>query len=345
MIRWGILGCGDVTERKSGPAFNAVPESSLVAVMRRDAARAADYARRHHVPRAYDDAQRLIDDPEVDAVYIATPPGSHLDLALRVAAAGKPAYVEKPIARSAREASALCEAFERRGLPLFVAYYRRALDRFLRVKDAIDAGRIGRVASVLVTQSGPQQLQAPGSPLPWRLDPEQSGGGIFLDLACHTLDVLDFWLGPLLDVRGHAARTRDTGPEDRVVMEFTTAAGVLGVAHFDYANPVRDDRIVVHGTEGQLTLSTFGEDPVVLTTAAGETERFGAPHPPHIQQPLITAIVATLHGRGTCPSTGASAARTAAVMDRVLASFYAGRDDAFWTRPETWGKRSLMAER
>jgi predicted dehydrogenase len=76
-IRWGIIGCGDVTEIKSGPAFNKVANSKLVAVMRRDSAKAADYAKRHHVPKWYDDASKLINDPEVNAIYIATPPLQH----------------------------------------------------------------------------------------------------------------------------------------------------------------------------------------------------------------------------------------------------------------------------
>src|SRR3954452_10240835 len=97
-IRWGIIGCGDVTEVKSGPGFQKATGSALVAVMRRDGDKARDYARRHGVARAYDNADDLIQDPEVDAVYIAPPPSSHADLALRTSAAGKPCLVEKPMA-------------------------------------------------------------------------------------------------------------------------------------------------------------------------------------------------------------------------------------------------------
>src|SRR5688572_23614993 len=109
-IRWGILGCGDVTEIKTGPAFYKVPGSQLVAVMRRNGELAADFARRHGVPRWYDNAAALVNDPEVDAVYIATPPGAHLEGALLVAAAGKPVYMEKPMARNAAECDAMIAA-------------------------------------------------------------------------------------------------------------------------------------------------------------------------------------------------------------------------------------------
>ena len=97
-INWGIIGCGDVTEIKSGPAFNKVPNSSLVAVMRRDAAKAADYAERHEIANWYNDAAKLINDPKVNAIYIATPPDSHEAYALAAMNAGKPVYVEKPMA-------------------------------------------------------------------------------------------------------------------------------------------------------------------------------------------------------------------------------------------------------
>ena len=98
MINWGIIGCGDVTEVKSGPAFNKVPGSRLIAVMRRDAEKAADYASRHQVDRWYANANALIQDPDVNAIYIATPPDVHEQYALAAIKAGKPVYVEKPMA-------------------------------------------------------------------------------------------------------------------------------------------------------------------------------------------------------------------------------------------------------
>ena len=102
-VNWGIIGVGDVTEIKSGPAFYKVEHSNLVAVMRRNSEKAADYARRHNVTKWYGDAMELINDSQVDAVYIATPPDSHASYAIAAMLAGKPVYVEKPMARSHRE--------------------------------------------------------------------------------------------------------------------------------------------------------------------------------------------------------------------------------------------------
>lgn len=335
-IRWGILGCGAVCEVKSGPAFQKARGSELVAVMRRNAALAEDFARRHGVARAYSDAAQLIADPNVDAVYIATPPGSHLELALLVAAAGKPAYVEKPMARTHAECERMIAAFERAKVPLFVAYYRRALERFRIVKQLLDAGQLGEVRSIAVRYISSGQSRLDPQQLPWRVQAEHSGGGLFLDLASHTLDVLDFLFGPLENVSGHASReAAPTEVEDRVTLAFTTRSGARGSGLWNFSSASYEDSIVIEGSAGTLSVATFGDTPIEVRTSAG-TRSLEAPNPAHIQQPLIQSIVDELSGTGTCPSTGRSAARTSAVMDQALLSYYGTREGDFWKRAATW---------
>ncbi len=335
-IRWGIVGCGDVTEIKSGPAFSKVRGCELVAVMRRDALKAKDYAKRHGVARWYSDADALIGDPQVDAVYIATPPGAHLEMALKVCAAGKPAYVEKPMARNHTECQAMIRAFAEAKLPLFVAYYRRGLPRFVKAKELIDAGRLGRITGVQYRRSLPVYPDLNAGPMPWRLDAVHAGAGIFLDVGSHALDVIDFLLGPLQNYSGMAANlASDHAVEDSVVVQFQTANGALGTGTWNFASYTREDLIEISGTRGRISMSIFGNDPVRLLTAGGE-EKFDLPNPRHVQQPLIQLIVDDLLGKGKCPSTGESAARTSSVMDAALHGFYRGRDDAFWQRQETW---------
>src|SRR5262249_27928472 len=159
IVRWGIVGCGDVTEVKSGPGFQKARDSALVAVMRRDAAKAADFAKRHNVPRWYADADQLIGDPEVDAVYIATPPGTHEFYAMKVLAAGKPCYIEKPMSRNAAEARRITDAFAKKGIPLFVAYYRRAMPRYEKVRDLLKLGVLGRPIALTHTYADGQMLK------------------------------------------------------------------------------------------------------------------------------------------------------------------------------------------
>jgi 1,5-anhydro-D-fructose reductase (1,5-anhydro-D-mannitol-forming) len=339
-IRWGIVGCGNVTEVKSGPALQRAHGSSLVAVMRRNGALAADYARRHSVPTWYDDADALIRDPQVDAVYIATPPGEHERLALGVCAAGKAAYVEKPMARNHAECQRMVQAFGAAGLPLFVAYYRRGLDRFIKARELVTTGALGTLTGVSYRYAAPHHVNLPAT-LPWRLDAAQAGGGLFLDLGCHTLDVLDFVLGPLEQVQGDAAnRATPHAVEDSVALTFRTGSGVLGVAHWNFASTVRVDEIVFSGDTGELRLSTFGNEPLELHRGA-DVQRFELPNPAHIQEPLIQSIVDQLKGTGSCESTSVSAARTSALMDAVLLAYYGTRADGFWQRPEGWpGRRA-----
>lgn len=170
MIRWGFIGCGIVTEQKSGPAFGKVEDSEVVAVMRRDAAKAQDYAERHGIGRWYSDAQQLIDDPAVNAIYVATPPSTHAQYAIAAMRAGKPVYVEKPMAASYDECAEMIRVSEETGVPCFVAYYRRTLPYFQRVKQLIDDGMLGDISTVQIRFAiPPYATDYNRDTLPWRV--------------------------------------------------------------------------------------------------------------------------------------------------------------------------------
>jgi 1,5-anhydro-D-fructose reductase (1,5-anhydro-D-mannitol-forming) len=323
-IRWGIIGCGAVCEVKSGPGFQKAAHSALVAVMRRDGAKARDFAARHGVPRWYDDADKLVADPEVDAVYVATPPGSHAEHALRAARAGKPVYVEKPMALDHAECLAVIDACRKAGAPLFTAYYRRSLPRFIALKEALDRGEIGALRSVNVTLShAPSgEYLDPARP-PWRMVPELAGGGWFLDMASHTLDLLDFLMGPIVEAKGLAANLAGLHRvEDTVAAAFRFASGALGGGVWTFSASAREDRCEILGGKGKLSFATFGDGPILVSTAAGARE-ISIANPPHIQQPHIQNIVLALNGAGSCPSTGESAARATWVMDEILKDYRA----------------------
>jgi 1,5-anhydro-D-fructose reductase (1,5-anhydro-D-mannitol-forming) len=321
-IRWGIIGCGDVTEVKSGPGFQKARNSALVAVMRRNATLAEDFARRHGVPRWYTNAQALIDDPEVDAVYVATPPASHREYVLACAAAGKPIYCEKPMALNLAECEELIAACQATDVPLFVAYYRRALPRFLKVKELIDAGAIGDVRFVSVAlQMPPHPDDLDPARLTWRVQPEFSGGGRFVDMGCHMLDFLDYVLGPIATVEGHATnRAGLYAAEDTVTAAFEFASGLPGVGAWCSVAYGNLDLTEVVGSHGKVAFSCFDASPIKLTTASRVTD-FPIPNPAHVQQPLIQCVVDDLLGLGTCSSTGVTAARTTRVIDDILAEY------------------------
>ena len=315
-IQWGILGCGNVTEVKSGPALQKVPGSSVVAVMRRDGPKAADYAQRHGIARWYVSAEALIHDPEVNAVYIATPPGSHCELALQVAAAGKPCYVEKPMARNATECQKMIDAFTAADRPLFVAYYRRGLPHFNKIKSLIDNHQFGALHSLHYRYAcGQQRTRTPDS---WRFQPELSGGGLFWDLGSHALDLFDWWLGPLKSVRGHMLHGSKGSPvEELVAMTATTDTGVSVSGDWNFISSQYRDHIELQFEQAQITCSVFGSTELRIVSEDGEEEILDYPHSENIQFGLISNVVECLQTGSSAWSTADSATRTNAVIDQI----------------------------
>ena len=321
-IRWGIIGCGDVTEVKSGPAFQRAEHSALVAVMRRTGALAEDYARRHGVPRWHDDADAILAADDIDAVYVATHPNTHRAYVLRCAEAGKPVYVEKPMANDHDECLAMIEACRSAGVPLWVGYYRRELPRFRAVERLLADDAIGTVRAVR-TERYARPLD-PARPAPWQYDPALTKGGQFFDSGCHTFDFLDLLFGPVVDVRGVVGnRGLATSVDDTVCASFAFETGVLGSGIWCYAADADEDTTVVYGSKGRLSFSTSRPDPIRLFRD-GATRELTVDDPPHVHQPLVQTIVAELNGGDPCRSTGDSGARTAWVMDQLLGRWTPG---------------------
>jgi len=324
MIKWGIIGCGKVTEHKSGPVFSKVADSRLVAVMRRNAALAEDYASRHNVPKFYTNADDLINDLEINAVYIATPPGSHAEYAIKVLKAGKPVYIEKPMALNYKECLRINETAEKCKLPVFVAYYRRTLPGFLKIKELIEAGEIGkpRFANFQIFNY-PSEDEKDGR-LPWRVIPEISGAGHFFDLASHQLDYLDFLFGPVLKVSSMVLNhANNYTAEDFVSASFLFRDNIVGTGiwSFSSSREANRDNFEIVGEKGIIKTSTFTYEPIVLVNGNGRRE-FINERPENIQFYLIEQIVKALSGKGEVVSTGISAARTNWVMDEVVKEYY-----------------------
>jgi predicted dehydrogenase len=321
-VRWGIIGCGSVTEVKSGPALQRARNSKLVSVMRRDGELAKDYAMRHHVANWYDQADDLIHAPEVDVIYIATPPAFHKEYTLKAAAAGKPVYVEKPMALNFAECQEMIEACEKAAVPLFVAYYRRALPRFAKIKEIIDSGALGEIRFVATKHYRPAGAETDQTNPPWRIQPHLSGGGLFFDLASHTLDILDYLLGPIKEVKGFASNQNGGyEAEDIVTGTYLFETGIHGMGTWCFSAYDYVDHTEIVGSKGKVEFSIFGDDPIHLNTTSS-SEQWTIENPLHIQQPLIQTIVDELTGEGRCPSTGTTAARTNWVMDQLVKNYY-----------------------
>ena len=325
ILRWGFIGCGEVAEKKSGPAFNEVEGSSVVAVMSRSSERARSFAARHSIPRWYTDAQKLIDDQEVNAVYVATPLSSHATFAIMAMKAGKPVYVEKPLASNYDDCARVNRVSEQTGVPCFVAYYRRYLPYFQRVKELIDSGVIGCILNVQVRFAVPPRDLDYSHPdkLPWRLQPDIAGGGYFYDLAPHQLDLLQHLFGVILDARGASCNRGNLyAAEDTVNAIFRFESGLSGsgawcfVAH----ESAREDRIDIIGDRGSLSFSVFDYAPIVLHTSEGK-RHIEVPNPPSVQFPLIKNVVEHLQGLAVCSCTSVSATPVNWALDRILGKF------------------------
>ncbi|MEO8773634.1 MAG: Gfo/Idh/MocA family oxidoreductase [Gelidibacter sp.] len=316
--KWGMIGCGSVTELKSAPAYQKTEGFELFAVMRRDAAKAEDYAKRHNVPHFFTDADALINHPEIDAIYIATPPDSHEYYALKVAEAGKICCIEKPMAPSYESCLRINTAFEERNLPLFVAYYRRSLPRFLQVKEWIDQNKIGNIRHIHWHFSKPANDIDKSKAYNWRTDATIAPGGYFDDLASHGLDLFTFLLGTITAAKGMAKNKQGLyTAKDNITGQWTHDSGVTGFGTWDFGADQREDTVKIYGNEGNISFSVFGEQPVVLERD-DLTESLSIPNPEHVQWYHVQNIKKDLLGGGSHPSTGETAAQTAWVMDRIL---------------------------
>jgi len=315
-----MIGTGNVTELKSAPSFNKVEHSRLVAVGNRTYQKAEDYAARHGVPTVHRDPMDVIHNPEVDIVYIATPPGSHMEYAMETIKAGKPLYIEKPMARTLEECRIINEAAQKADLPVFVAYYRRGLDYFKKVKTIIHSGDLGRVLHINLQQYYPARPEDyDRDNLPWRVIPEDAGGGYFHDLGCHALDILFHIFGDPVEVSGKRSNVGGLyEAEDSLTASLLLPDNLLisGSWNFVTPEPFRRDLVEVFGEKGKLEFSIFSFKPIILNTG-DHKETIATIQPEHIQMPLIRTIVSELHGEGHCPSTGETAAVTSGVMDII----------------------------
>jgi len=329
-VKWGILGVGDVCEVKSAPAMQKIDNSEVVAVMRRNGEKARDYATRHGIATWYDDADRLVNDSNVNAIYIATPPNAHKELTLLAAHSGKPVYVEKPMALTTGECREMIDSCKKARVPLYVAYYRRRLPNFEKLKSLLEEGAIGdmRMVQVAMFKTLDPDIVAnitSSMPMNWRTDPKISGGGYFFDLAAHQLDYLDYVLGSITSVKGFAGnQVGQYQAADIIASSFVFENGIVGSGTwcFTVDEVSQKDEMIFIGAKGEIKISFFGEPKIYLKRSGFTTETFEFELPHHIQEPLIQTVVDDLFGKDLCPSTGDSAIRTNWVMEEMTKNYY-----------------------
>jgi predicted dehydrogenase len=303
-VNWGIIGCGDVCEIKSGPAFKRVPHSTLAAVMRRNLEKAKDFAQRHQVPTYYDHAVDLIKDPRVNAIYIATPPAYHETYALQAMKAGKPVYIEKPVALNVHSCKKMAQYASETEMPASVAHYRRQLPLFMEVKKLLSENILGNLKLIdLVLQQSPNKNTIAKTEENWRIVPDISGGGLFHDLAPHQLDIMYWLFGKPSGVHGKSLnqdRLYDSPDMVSVDAFYMDQIYMRGIWAFNLSENSVEDCCTIYGEKGKLSFPFFSTPELKLEIdSQKETIRFE--NPPHIQQPFIEQVVQFFRGKTPNP--------------------------------------------
>ncbi|HKO81001.1 MAG TPA: Gfo/Idh/MocA family oxidoreductase [Chitinophagaceae bacterium] len=319
-INWGIIGCGDVTEVKSGPAFNKVNNSALIAVMRRDAGKAKDYAARHNVPKWYTEANSLINDPDINAIYIATPPSSHKEYTLAALKAGKPVYVEKPMSMNAGEAEHMMEMVAEKNGKLTVAHYRRAQPLFKKIKSLLADKAIGEVrfARLAMYKRSLTKEELKIEKTSWRVNPALAGGGLFHDLAPHQLDILYDLFGEADKAFGFAINQAGLYATDDIVtgnILFKNGVQFSGIWCFTVAESNQEDSCEIVGDKGKIIFSFFEQQPIRLIID-GKTETFAFDALQHVQQPMIEQVVNYFLGEGPNPCSAKDGVAVMRLIDQ-----------------------------
>jgi predicted dehydrogenase len=318
-IKWGMIGCGDVTETKNGPGLYKCRDSELFGITNRTIARARDWVKRHGHGRVFESAEELLACPEIDIVYVATTPDTHREFAQQCARAGKHCYLEKPVAPDYEDAVEIQKAFTKANKRIFVAHYRRAMPRIQKIKALIE--KISPVNYVRVVRTGSQKA-AEG----WRGNPRVSGGGVFFETEVHSIDLLDYLFGPLKNCQFDACEKSGPAPEEYASLMARGRDNILINGIWRYFSPANRDICEAAGERGFLSFPVMGEGSILYIENKGEAlNRPGAYedilsspnarkivfHPEeHAGQPMEQTIVDELLGRGTCPSTLETAMRS-----------------------------------
>lgn len=321
-IRWGMVGCGAVTEKKSGPGLYKSENSELRAVFDLDKNRAIDYAARHGVPIVYTTVEEMLEDTEIDAVYLPTPPKFHKYYAMLCLEAGKIPYIEKPMAQTFEECIEIINKAKEVNLPVYVAFYRRGMEKYLKIREIIQSGLLGEIRFVQLKQfMKPEPCDLDRNNLPWRLIPNISGGGKFVDMVPHVLDITEFLFGRIVDVHGMAENYGDFYEvEDTVCATFKFESGVLGSGMWCYVADHDEEQMLIMGEKGRIETAGLFYSPVKVTVDGVETI-YEYPEPEHVAQPYIQSIVNELINKEKSQANLESASNVIKVVDEILKEY------------------------
>jgi predicted dehydrogenase len=312
IIRWGIIGAGNVAEFKSGPALMRAHGSTVVAVMRRDAEKARDFALRHNVPRWYTDVDALLADPEVNAVYVASPHHLHLAHVTRAAQAGKAILCEKPVGVSTAEAQTAVDVCRAASVPLSVAYYRRYWPVVQEMRRLLADDVIGEVVQARV-QLADQYVPDPQRS--WLTEPEQAGGGALANAGSHWIDLVRYLLGEVVEVTA-VCSTHFGGfnTEDTIGVQMRMVGHALVSLNVTLCSPAAVNEFDIAGTGGRMFAGPLSAGRLMLQQGNREPEALHFPRPDAAHMELVTEVVRRLAAGEPSPVPGEEAVAAWQIM-------------------------------
>lgn len=322
-VNWGMIGCGQVTEVKSGPGLYKSTNSNLVGVYNDNYEQAADYTKRHKIPNVYQTVEELLADEGIDIVYIATPPKFHKQYAIMCLEAGKIPYIEKPVATTYDDCLEIKALSEKLDIPVYVAFYRRGMEKFLKIKELLEEKVIGDIRYVYVTQiMKVEDSELDPNRLPWRVMPEISGGGKFLDMGVHVLDCLALYFGELETMSGIASNTGGYyEADDTVVATFQYKNGLVGSGTWCYVADKEINEVQIVGEKGRIVYDGLSAKSFTIIKD-GVEELFEFDEPEHVAMPYQQAVVNELLGLEESHANFNEAINVVKMTDSLLKNYY-----------------------
>ena len=319
ILRWGIIGCGNVAEHKGGPPLYTVDDSELIAVMRRDRTRAEDFAKRHGAKRVYTDVQQLLADDEINAVYIATPPNLHCEQTIFAAHAGKHILCEKPMAMTVDECQQMVDACRDANVSLMIAYYRNHYPNVVKMKTLMEEGAIGDVVLARINCTAyfnPNRNDLKN----WRINPEISGGGVLMDIGSHRISLLQYLMGDIASAQGFAESVHlDAAVDDSAVFSLRFESGAHAVANINWNIGVGRDDVEVYGTAGCLRCSPLNSENLTLETKSDGLVDLKQTPLQHTHTGLVENFINHIKTGQPIRCSGESGLQTNATMEQIYA--------------------------
>jgi predicted dehydrogenase len=318
-VKWGLIGCGDIARKRVAPALRDLPACELTAVSRARSELAGTSAREFGAKKWYASWHGLLDDPEIEAVYIATPVYLHSEQTIAAAESGKHVLCEKPMALNTAECDRMISSCKANGVKLGIAYYRHFYPIVNRIKEILNSGEIGKAVFCQIN-AFEYYNPDPSDPRYWFLKKDLSGGGPMFDFGCHRIEVLLNLFGHESFTAGFISKTAfDREVEDTATTFLSFPSGVRAVLSVTHASFEAQDTLDIFGTDGALHIPSLNKEILVVKTRSREQIEQHPAHSNYHLSLIADFTEAILEGRE--PGVNGAAGRE---VNRVLGKIYNG---------------------